>query len=206
MALAQISEIEMRKRQTLPLSSEPPSWKIISITSRKLKSTFSGGGGIICCSPRSIGLIETWKGAGVPLEAVLRGIDAAFDQYDQRPSRSKKVNSLAYCSQAVLAAAEDMKEAAVGVTRREKARESRDSKPRRSRRSCARMPSCSNSRSCRSAPDSRLKRWPGKKQPRCARSRRQSALAKASAPGRFGAAAHGAGGKVFGRANGGDTG
>jgi len=60
-------------------------------------------------------LIETWKDAGVPLEAVLRGIDAAFDKYDQRPSKSKKVNSLAYCSQAVLAAAEDMKEAAVGA-------------------------------------------------------------------------------------------
>ncbi len=61
-------------------------------------------------------LIETWRSAGVPLEAVLRGVDDAFDKYDQRPSKSKKVNSLAYCSQAVLAAAEDMKEAAIGAT------------------------------------------------------------------------------------------
>jgi hypothetical protein len=60
-------------------------------------------------------LIETWKDAGIPLEAALRGIDAAFDRYDQRPSRTKKVNSLAYCSQEVLAAAEAMKEAAVGT-------------------------------------------------------------------------------------------
>src|SRR6202042_3364693 len=60
-------------------------------------------------------LIETWKDAGIPLQAALRGIDAAFDRYDQRPSKSQKVNSLAYCSQAVLTAAEDMKEAAVGV-------------------------------------------------------------------------------------------
>ena len=59
-------------------------------------------------------LIETWKNAGVPLEAVLRGIDEAFDKYDRRPSKTKKVNSLAYCSQEVLAAAEDMQEAAVG--------------------------------------------------------------------------------------------
>ena len=66
-------------------------------------------------------LIETWKTAGVPLEAVLRGVDNAFDKYDRRPSKSKKVNSLAYCSQAVLAAAEDMKEAAVGATGEEKA-------------------------------------------------------------------------------------
>jgi hypothetical protein len=60
-------------------------------------------------------LIEMWRDAGVPLEAVLRGVDDAFDKYDQRPSKTKKVNSLAYCSQAVLVAAEDMKEAAVGA-------------------------------------------------------------------------------------------
>jgi hypothetical protein len=65
-------------------------------------------------------LIETWKSAGVPLDAVLRGIDDAFDKYDQRPTKSKKVNSLAYCSQAVLAAVEDMKEAAVGSGDEEK--------------------------------------------------------------------------------------
>jgi hypothetical protein len=64
-------------------------------------------------------LIETWKDAGIPLEAVLRGIDSAFDRYDERPSKSRKVNSLAYCSQEVLATAEEMKEAAVGAAREE---------------------------------------------------------------------------------------
>ncbi|HVM92180.1 MAG TPA: hypothetical protein VMT67_05170 [Terriglobales bacterium] len=68
-------------------------------------------------------LIETWKSAGVPLEAVLRGIDEAFDKYDRKPSKTKKVNSLAFCSQAVLAAAEDMKEAAVGAAAPEKTAE-----------------------------------------------------------------------------------
>lgn len=72
-------------------------------------------GGILLLSTLDWALIETWKDAGIPLEAVLRGIDAAFDRYDQRPSKSKKVNSLAYCSQEVLGAAEDMKEAAVGA-------------------------------------------------------------------------------------------
>jgi hypothetical protein len=72
------------------------------------------GGGLLL-STLDWALIETWKDAGIPVEAVLRGIDAAFDRYDQRPSRSQKINSLAYCSQAVLAAAEDMKEAAVGT-------------------------------------------------------------------------------------------
>ncbi len=73
------------------------------------------GGGLLL-STLDWALIETWKDAGVPLEAVLRGIDAAFDRYEQRPSKTKKVNSLAYCSQEVLAAAEDMKEAAVGAS------------------------------------------------------------------------------------------
>ena len=62
-------------------------------------------------------LIETWKDAGIPLEAVLRGIDETFDKYERRPVKAKKVNSLAYCAQEVLAAAEEMKEAAVGAAR-----------------------------------------------------------------------------------------
>jgi hypothetical protein len=73
------------------------------------------GGGLLL-STLDWALIETWKEAGIPLEAVLRGIDEAFDQYNQRPSKTKKVNSLAYCSQLVLSAAEDMKEAAVGAS------------------------------------------------------------------------------------------
>lgn len=72
------------------------------------------GGGLLL-STLDWALIETWKDAGIPLAAVLRGIDSAFDRYEQRPSKTKKVNSLAYCSQEVLAAAEDMKEAAVGA-------------------------------------------------------------------------------------------
>lgn len=71
------------------------------------------GGGLLL-STLDWALIETWKDAGIPLEAVLRGIDSAFDKYDQRPTKTKKINSLAYCSQAVLSEAEDMKEAAVG--------------------------------------------------------------------------------------------
>jgi len=72
------------------------------------------GGGLLL-STLDWALIETWKNAGIPLEAVLRGIDEAFNKYDQRATKTKKINSLAYCSQAVLSAAEDMKEAAVGA-------------------------------------------------------------------------------------------
>ena len=71
-------------------------------------------GTILMLSTLDWALIETWKDAGVPLEAVLRGIDSAFDKYDARHSKTRKVNSLAYCAQEVLAAAEDIKEAAVG--------------------------------------------------------------------------------------------
>jgi hypothetical protein len=64
-------------------------------------------------------LIETWKDAGIPLPAVLRGIDTTFDHWERRLSKTKKVNGLAFCAQEVLAAAEEMKEAAVGAVRRE---------------------------------------------------------------------------------------
>jgi DNA-binding transcriptional MerR regulator len=73
-------------------------------------------GTVLLLSTLDWALIETWKDAGIPLEAVLRGIDSAFDSYDRKPPRAKtrKVNSLAYCAQEVLASAEEMKEASVG--------------------------------------------------------------------------------------------
>ena len=67
-------------------------------------------------------LVETWKDAGIPLEAVLRGIDTTFESYERRPRKAqRRVNGLAYCSQEVLAAAEDMKEAAAGAARPDRA-------------------------------------------------------------------------------------
>jgi len=65
-------------------------------------------------SPLDWTLIETWKDAGIPLEAVLRGIDVTFDNYERRPRKAKKINGLGWCVQEVLSAAEEMKEAAVG--------------------------------------------------------------------------------------------
>lgn len=73
-------------------------------------------------SPLDWDQIEIWKNAGIPLEAVLRGIDSAFDKYEQRKSkRHEKINSLLWCAQAVLTAAEDMKEAVVGSAAAESA-------------------------------------------------------------------------------------
>ncbi len=72
-------------------------------------------GNILLLNTLDWALIETWKDAGVPLEAALRGIDVAFDKWDARPSKTRKVNSLAYCAQEVLAAAEEMKDASAGA-------------------------------------------------------------------------------------------
>lgn len=76
-------------------------------------------GSLLLLSTLDWALIESWREAGVPLEAVLRGIDAAFDRYETRSARSKgrlrKVNGLAWCAQAVMTAAEEMVEAATGA-------------------------------------------------------------------------------------------
>ncbi len=66
------------------------------------------GTGLFLLSPLDWALIETWKNSGVPLEAVLRGIDAAFEKWRSRKSRIQMINSLAYCAQAVLTEAQRM--------------------------------------------------------------------------------------------------
>jgi len=75
-------------------------------------------GSILLLSTLDWALIETWREAGIPLEAVLRGIDNAFDKYDERAlrggARARKVNGLAWCAQAVLDAAEELVEASTG--------------------------------------------------------------------------------------------
>jgi hypothetical protein len=62
-------------------------------------------------------LIESWKEAGIPLEAVLAGIERTFEKYQKQPQRFRKVNSLAYCSQAVLRAADEAGRAEAGASR-----------------------------------------------------------------------------------------
>jgi flagellar motility protein MotE (MotC chaperone) len=64
------------------------------------------GTGIFLLSPLDWALIESWKSAGVPLEAVLKGIDDAFQKWHSRKVKSRAVNSVAYCAQAVMEAAQ----------------------------------------------------------------------------------------------------
>jgi hypothetical protein len=74
-------------------------------------------GAILLLSTLDWALIETWREAGIPLEAVLRGIDAAFDKYEtrQKRGRMRRVNGLAWCAQAVMEAAEELREASAGT-------------------------------------------------------------------------------------------
>lgn len=66
------------------------------------------GTGLFLLSPLDWALIEAWKNAGIPLEAVLRGIDTAFEKWRKRPARARTqmVNSIAYCAQAISAEAQ----------------------------------------------------------------------------------------------------
>jgi len=74
-------------------------------------------GSLLLLSTLDWALIGTWREAGVPLAAVLRGIDSAFEKYEARKSRTRvrRVNGLAYCTQEVMSAVEEMKEASVGA-------------------------------------------------------------------------------------------
>ena len=66
------------------------------------------GTSLFLLSPLDWALIESWKNSGVPLEAVLRGIDAAFEKWRSRKIKTQQVNSLAFCAQAVLTEAQIM--------------------------------------------------------------------------------------------------
>lgn len=64
------------------------------------------GTGLFLLSPLDWALIESWKNSGIPLAAVLKGIDDAFEKWRSRKVKRRLINSLAYCSQAVLEAAQ----------------------------------------------------------------------------------------------------
>ncbi len=74
-------------------------------------------GSLLLLSTLDWALIETWREADIPLAAVLRGIDSAFDKYEARKKRAsmRRINGLAWCAQAVLDAAEELREASIGV-------------------------------------------------------------------------------------------
>lgn len=76
-------------------------------------------GSLLMLSTLDWTLIEAWREAGIPLGAVLRGIDDAFDRHDAKVrgarGRTRKINGLAWAAQAVMQAAETVVDAATGT-------------------------------------------------------------------------------------------
>ena len=87
-------------------------------------------GSLLMLSTLDWALIESWREAGVPLGAVLRGIDDAFDKHDAQRVRAKgrtrKINGLAWAAQSVMQAAEEAVQASTGLPP-EEGKEERDS-------------------------------------------------------------------------------
>ncbi len=71
-------------------------------------------GANLLVSPLDWAIMEAWQQAGVPLEAALKGIDRAFESHARSRRGSRPMKSLAYCTDAVLEAAEEAQEAAAG--------------------------------------------------------------------------------------------
>lgn len=73
-------------------------------------------GAHLLVSPLDWAIMETWQKAGIPLDVALKGIDRAFESYQRsrRGGLGKPLKSLAYCTDAVLEAAEEQQEAAAG--------------------------------------------------------------------------------------------
>jgi hypothetical protein len=74
-------------------------------------------GAHLLVSPLDWAIVETWQKAGIPLQAVLKGIDRAFESWgrSRRAAGGRQLKSLAYCVDAVLDAAEEAQEAAAGT-------------------------------------------------------------------------------------------
>jgi len=73
-------------------------------------------GAHLLVSPLDWAIVETWQKAGIPLSAVLKGIDRAFESWSRsrRAAGGRQLKSLAYCVDAVLDAAQEAQEAAAG--------------------------------------------------------------------------------------------
>jgi len=73
-------------------------------------------GAHLLVSPLDWAIVETWQKAGIPLPAVLKGIDRAFESWarSRRAAGGRQLKSLAYCVDAVLDEAAEAQEAAAG--------------------------------------------------------------------------------------------
>ena len=73
-------------------------------------------GAHLLVSPLDWAILETWQKADIPVKVVQKGIDRAFESWERsrRAAGGRQLKSLAYCVDAVLDAATEAQEAAVG--------------------------------------------------------------------------------------------
>jgi hypothetical protein len=99
------------------VSSDMDGWNYFNYFTEIEEYFWKKRGAHLLVSPLDWAIMETWQKAGVPLEAVLKGIDRAFESYGRsRRGAGKPLKSLAYCTDAVLDAADEINEAAAGAT------------------------------------------------------------------------------------------
>src|SRR5271168_4313680 len=104
-----------RMQSGLTVIREMDSWNYFNYFTEIEEYFWKKRGAHLLVSPLDWAIMETWQKAGVPLEAALKGIDAAFESYQRsRRGAGKALKSLAYCTDAVLQAAEEQLEAAAG--------------------------------------------------------------------------------------------
>src|SRR6266478_4305679 len=97
------------------LTAEMDGWNYFNYFTEIEEYFWKKRGAHLLVSPLDWAIMEAWQKAGVPLEAVLKGIDKAFESYQRsRRGAGKALKSLAYCTDAVLEAAEEQQEAAAG--------------------------------------------------------------------------------------------
>src|SRR5439155_21126513 len=66
---------------------------------RRCRSAHTASNPRMLLTPIDWALVESWKDAGIPLAAVLAGIERTFEKWQKRPRRFQRINSVGFCSQ-----------------------------------------------------------------------------------------------------------
>jgi hypothetical protein len=111
---AQTDRDQARKSASVP-TNKMDGWNYFNYFTEIEEYFWKKRGAHLLVSPLDWAIMEAWQKAGVPLEAALKGIDKAFESYQRsRRGAGKPLKNLAYCTDAVLEAAEEQQEAAAG--------------------------------------------------------------------------------------------
>lgn len=106
------------ERDACAVATEMNDWNYFNYFTEIEEYFWKKRGAHLLVSPLDWAIMETWQKAGVPLDAVLKGIDRAFESHQRSRRGGRTLKSLAYCADAVLEAAEEQLEAGAGGTPR----------------------------------------------------------------------------------------